>query len=253
MIWCLGMYSSASTWTFNVVQKIVGVLAPTRPVVPVFASDEIPPCDEGSATLVVKSHATKVDRAFGRRAEAMVISIRDPRDAIASLMRHNKTPFDLALRVTEASAATCARFVSRRRSILLRFEDRFFDDPATVDRIAALFPQELPRSDSQRIFEELRRDSVDEFIANLDTLATAETTFDAMTGQWDTYDPATGWHKHHAGRVAAIGRWRSDLSEAQAVTIQRHMQPWMERFGYLAATPRPGKVWFRVGRYEIVG
>ncbi len=252
MFCCLGMYASASTWTFNVVQQIAGALAPTRPVVPVFVGHAIPECDETAATLVVKTHGTDFARELSRRANAIIITIRDPRDAVASLVRHNKAPFDFALRVTEASAWACARSVSHRRSVLLKFEDRFFDDPRTVERIAAMFPGVLPKSESMRIFEALRRDAVDAFIANLETLATTERVFDEMTGQWDTYDGESGWHKHHAGRDAEVGRWRRELSDHQVLTIQRRMQPWMERFGYVPQTSRQGAYVLSVSQYGIV-
>ncbi|MGA3398912.1 MAG: hypothetical protein ABSC95_06805 [Acetobacteraceae bacterium] len=253
MFCCLGMYASASTWTFNVVQQIAGTVAPTRPVMPVFVADAIPKCDDNSATLVVKTHGTPAARELGRRARAIIITIRDPRDAVASLMRHNKAPFDFALRVTEVSAWACARFVSHRRSVLLKFEDRFFDDPGTVERIAATFPGTLSESECRRIFERLRRDAVDAFIANLETLATANSMFDEMTGQWDTYDGASGWHKHHAGRDAEVGRWRRELADQQVLTVERRLRPWMERFGYLPITSRRDAYVLSVGQYGIVG
>jgi hypothetical protein len=253
MFWCLGMYSSASTWAFNVVQQIAGSIAPAKPVLPAFVVDALPDCDEDSRTLVVKTHATTIAEELNRRAQAIIITIRDPRDAVASLMRHNKAPFDTALDVTAASAWTCAQFATHRRSALLKFEDRFFDDPGTIEHIAALFPGELPSSVSRRIFAQLRRDSVDAFIANLETLPTAECLFDGVTGQWDMYDEVTGWHKHHAGRNAEVGRWRRDLSDLQVLTIQRRLRPWMESFGYCPVTFRQNSYTLNVGRYGLVG
>jgi hypothetical protein len=254
MYWCLGMYSSASTWAFNVVQQIASAIDPTRPITPVFGHDALSGCDEASTTLVVKTHFTAMAQELARRAQGIVITIRDPRDAVASMIRHNKAPFDLALRVTEASAWTCARVAAHPRSALLCFEDRFFDDPQTVQRIASLFPGVLPDSDGQRIFERLCRGSVNAFIAGLDTVPTAECHFDELTGQWDAFDSATGWHKHHAGRNAEVGRWRRDLSDIQAMTIARRLRPWMQRFGYSATTSRPQPPYaLSVGRYEFVG
>jgi len=252
MFWCLGMYASASTWTFNLVQKVALSLAPTKPVIAVFVVDTLPDCDDDSGTLVVKTHGAPVARELGQRAKAIFITIRDPRDAVASLMRHNKAPFDLALNVTDAAAWTCAQFITHRRAVLLRFEDRFFDDPATVDRIAAMFPGALPKGDGKRIFTELHRDAVDAFIANLEALPTTETYLDSESGQWDTYDQVTGWHKHHAGRTAEVGRWRRDLTDLQIQAIQRRMQPCMERFGYLPTTSRPNSYRLRVSRYEVL-
>lgn len=254
MIWCLGMFSSASTWTFNVVQKVASCLMPTETLTTSFLdlNDAFPDHDETSETLVVKTHGTVIARELGRRAKAIVISIRDPRDAVASLMNHNNVPFDVALRMTEISAWTCARFVSHRKALLLKFEERFFEDPGTVERIAGMFPGALHKSDSRRIFEELRRDAVDRFISELETLPTTESHFHAVTGRHDTYDVATGWHKHHAGRTAEVGRWRHELSELHASTINRCMRPWMERFGYHPATPRRKPYVLSVGRFEVL-
>jgi hypothetical protein len=127
MFWCLGMFSSASTWTFNVVHKVALAFAPEQPPVPVFldVSDALPDCDGARGALIVKTHGTEIARELGRRAEAVIITIRDPRDAVVSLMRHHRVPFDIALRMTEVSARTCSHFRTHRRSALLRFEDRF--------------------------------------------------------------------------------------------------------------------------------
>jgi hypothetical protein len=137
--------------------------------------------------------------------------------------------------------------------VVLRFEDRFFEDPRTIERIAAMFPAELPHGAAMRIFDELQRDAVDAFIGNLEALPTTESGLDEVTGQWDTYDDVTGWHKHHAGRTAEVGRWRRELTDLQAQTIQNHMQHWMERFGYLPMAPRRGRYVLSVGQFGIAG
>ncbi len=154
--------------------------------------------------------------------------------------------------MTEVSAWTCAQFMTRRKSLLLRFEDRFFENSATVERIAAMFPETLAPVDSSRIFEELRRDAVDSFIANLEALPTTQSDFHSATGHSDTYDTATGWHKHHGGRTGEVGRWRRDLSDQQVSTIVRRMRLWMERFGYHPMTPRRRPYVLSVGRYEVL-
>jgi hypothetical protein len=206
----------------------------------------------GDGCLIVKTHGTVNARELGRRAEAIVVTIRDPRDAIVSLMRHNGVPFDIALRMTEVSALTCTPFMAHRRSVLLRFEDRFFDDPRTVQRVASLFPGVLPAGESLRIFDALRRDVVDAFIADLDGLPTAVSQFHDVTGQRDTYDAVSGWHKHHAGRTGEVGGWRRHLSDVQVRTIERRMRPWMESVGYDSIGSRGAAYGLSIGRYGVV-
>lgn len=251
MYWCLGMYASASTWTFNVVKHVAATLLPDKPVLSRFVADE-PPEEAAAHTIVVKTHATTAYEELARRATAIIVTIRDPRDAIASLLTHNKPPFDMALNVTEATAGMCGHFMSDPRAVALKFENRFFDDPATVAHIAARFPGALSDTDAARIFAALRRDAVDSFIADLETLPSATTEFDEVTGHWDTYDLLTGWHKHHAGRTAEIGRWRRELTSEQVTAIEQRLGGWMKRFGYAPAASRHETYALRIGRYGMV-
>jgi hypothetical protein len=167
-------------------------------------------------------------------------------------MAHNKAPFDLALRSTEATAFLCGRFAADPRAVVLRFEDRFYDDPLTIEMVAATFRRKLSDPDRDRIFSETRREAIDAFIANLEVLPAMESNFDALTGQQDTYDPVTGWHKHHAGRKAEIGRWQRELPAAQVAAIEQRLGPWMKRFGYRPITPEAPPYVLKTGRFEIM-
>ena len=119
-------------------QQIAASLSPASPPRSLCLDfdDPLPADGPAAATLIVKTHGTQVARDLGRQAQGIVITIRDPRDAVISLMTSNKLPFDIVLRMTEVSAMTCAPFARHPRAVLLRFEDRFFEDPATVDRVA---------------------------------------------------------------------------------------------------------------------
>jgi hypothetical protein len=251
MFWCLGMFSSASTWTFNVVRLVAASVSPEGPPSAVFLDfdDELPAGDR----LIVKTHGTKVARELGRRAEGIVITLRDPRDAVVSLMQSNKLPFEIALRMTEVSGWTCVPFMKHPRAVVFRFEDRFFEDPATVGQIAALFPGVLPGDESARIFAALGRDAVDAFIADMDAQPTTRTAFNPVTGQHDVVNVATGWHRHHGGRSGEVGRWRRALTEAQLQAIEQRMRPWMERVGYDSPASRGAAYRLSIGRYGVVG
>ena len=233
MFWCLGMFSSASTWTFNVMRQIAMALSPDGAPRAQFLDfdDPLPSFDEAPGIVIVKTHGSGVARELGRRAEGIVITLRDPRDAVVSLMQSNKLPFDIALRMTEVSAWTCIPFMKHPRSVLFRFEDRFFEDPATIGRVAALFPGMLPQNEHVRIFAALRRDAVDAFIADRERNPTTQSAFNAVTGRQDIVNVVTGWHKHHAGRKGEVGRWHRDLSDIQMRAIEHRMRPWMERVG----------------------
>ena len=251
MYWCLGTYGSASTWTFNVVQKLAAVLAPDRPVVPHFVNDSLDELDRSAGTLVVKSHATTAAEELARRARAIIITIRDPRDSLASLMAHNKVPLDIALNVISASAQLCAHYAQHERALLLRFDERFFDDPATIRKLASVFDAPLPDADLQRIFAETRREEIEKYIAGMDQRPTVTTYFNEIISAEDTLDDVTGWHKHHAGRKGEDGRWRRELSAPEVAAIEQRLRQWMVRFGYPPQTSEPPPYILSVGRFEI--
>ncbi len=243
MHWCLGMYGSASTWTFYVVQKLAAVLVPERPVVTRFL-EHVADVEAEGATLIVKTHVASVHEQIAAHAKAIIITMRDPRDSLASMMVPQKIEYELALKLVEATAAMCLLYAHDPRTIALRFEDRFYDGPATIDRLAATFGRPLARADRDRIFAETRREAVERLIAGIDTLPTAARL---PTRQDDQHDLVTGWHKHHAGRTGEIGRWRRELTESQAAAIEAKLREWMRYFGYKAHTPGPLPYALRVG------
>jgi hypothetical protein len=135
--------------------------------------------------------------------------------------------------------------------LLLRFSDRFFDDPATIERLAATFGGTLSEPDRDSIFAETRREEIEHFIANMEALPTATTYFNELSGHDDTVDEITGWHKHHAGRKGEDGRWRRELSPSQVTAIELRLWKWMEKFGYPPETPPPPPYVLTPGRFEL--
>ena len=101
LIWCLGMYASASTWLFNVVRQI-HLARGDNDVQSHFVAGRanFGSINRLTATNLVKSHeindeATVIDLAAD--ADRIFVSVRDPRDAVASLMKYHGHEFDEAL------------------------------------------------------------------------------------------------------------------------------------------------------------
>jgi hypothetical protein len=231
MHWCLGIRGSGSTWVFNVVRKVALVLAPDRPILGpyVVRHVDLPELDDTAHLVIVKSHETDqaAAAALNDHAEAIWISIRDPRDCVASWVQYHDVPFEMALQSVKRDALFCARFTTHPRARLLRYEAGFTDEPATLDRIAAGFGGALTTSDRERIFAETRRPAIDAFIEQLDKLPTA-----VRPGPNDLVDIVTQWHSHHAHRTGEIGRWRHVLTQPQAAAIELQFEDWMGVFGY---------------------
>ncbi len=230
MYWCLGMQASASTWIYNVALDVARVLFPEQPVKGFFIAYQggLRQLEGCTALPVLKSHG--VDHATGaglsQTVRAILVSVRDPRDSVASLMRYHNKPFREALQEVEYAAMTCARFASDKRATTLRYETGFTEDRATIDKIAAIFEKPLNPSLREEMFQKSRREAIEKLISNLEDRPTAKRAGD------DVYDAERQWHKLHANRTGAVGKWRSILTERQVARIELRLQNWMADFGY---------------------
>ncbi|HEY6434293.1 MAG TPA: hypothetical protein VIZ17_20150 [Acetobacteraceae bacterium] len=239
MQWYLGMQASASTWIYNAALKIAPILAPDRPATGRFVAyhGKLAFLDEPNLLHIVKSHGVDAATADGlaRHATSILISVRDPRDAVASLMLYHSQDFKHALTEVERAAYTCAQFMGDSRTSLLRYETRFTETPDTIDLIARAFHRPLPHEARDQIFNDSRRENVEKLINKLEQLPTARRAGD------DLYDSETQWHKLHAGRTGEIGKWRHALNDAQIARIEARLFDWMQKFEY-APTRTPGLI-----------
>lgn len=249
--WCAGMFASGSTWAYNVMRGIAACLHPRHPVKGRFVNviGDLDGLDDPAFVHVVKSHDTAAEVAaeLSRQATRLVVTIRDPRDAVTSLMLYQRYPFDLALTTIAKSAKFVGGLASDSRALLLRYEAGFIDTAATLDAMAAWFGGTLLAAERDRLFAEHSRAAVEGWIATLDALPQAQR--DARSG--DIFDPETQWHRHHAGRTGEVGRWRRMLTQWQVAAVEQEMQDWMVQFGYPPAVVfNPGYT-LRVGTFSL--
>ena len=230
-VWCLGIRSSGSTWVYNVVRKVAEVLLPGKPILGpyIVRAPDVPPLDDPSRLVIAKSHETDVAAAtaLAGNAHAIWISIRDPRDCVASLMQYHHLEFETALRHIASDATFCTQFTTHPRAHVLRYEAGFVDAIVTIDQIAGSLGGSLTASDRNRIFAETRRQAIEAFIRDLDKLPRA-----LRPAPDDLVDPVTKWHNHHAERTGEVGRWRHALTPEQVVKIERRLGDWMNAVGY---------------------
>ena len=230
--WCVGMYSSGSTWIFNAVQLVGDVLYPNDPHVSVYAetADQFPPGWRDGGRVIIKSHhADDVATALLiRHANPIWVSVRDPRDCVASAWTYIFKDFDAALEGVARSALHCGQLLLHENSVLLRYEDRFIDHPSTLDRFASTLSGVLSSNAREALFRKTRRSAIEAMIQNLDP---AETVPDGFAD--NRVHMKTQWHTHHINRTGEVGRWRTTLSPKQADEVQRRLGSWMQKFGYL--------------------
>ncbi|MCB5943431.1 hypothetical protein [Acidocella sp. KAb 2-4] len=232
VVWCLGMYASGSTWTFNMAREVARQLHPGEQAEGVFAESLWQVLRLPAGMTMVKTHHLPRPAAalLGARAGLILLTLRDPRDAVTSLMQHMGRDFSRALREAEASAQFCARYAADPRSLVLRYEDGFIDTPETIDRLAERLGGALPIAARDDLFAQSRREAIE---AKISKLAASPTATRSPKTPADLMDLDTQWHLHHAGRTGESGRWRRMLQPEAVSKVERQLGGFMRRFGYL--------------------
>jgi hypothetical protein len=226
------MYASGSTWLFNTTREVARAVAPERPVTACYAESlkMLKPVKTGSGIKIVKTHHLPLPAShyMNRHATDILLTVRDPRDAVLSLTGHMGETLGTAMDLVEGSAMFCQLHAGDARSRVLKYEDGFVDDPGTLDMLARLFGGSLDAAAREALFAGSRRAAIEAKIAKLEALPT---TF-INTKSGDVVDLDTQWHRHHANRTGEVGRWRRLLAPEAARRIEQRLGGWMRDFGY---------------------
>lgn len=230
VFWCQGMFASGSTWLYNVALAVACDLDPRARVEGrfVFSKADAAGLDGGGVHHIVKAHQAKQGvEAIAAGADAIIVTLRDPRDAVVSLMQYQGFSFNRALLNVRNAAEACLYLGMQPQAVVLHYETGFVDDPATIDGVARHMGGAISPQRRDEIFQATRRPNLEAFIARIEARPSAIVDRDG-----DVYDLATHWHKHHAGRTGETGRWRRLLYPAQVGGIETSLADWMETFGY---------------------
>jgi len=153
-------------------------------------------------------------------ARLIVITIRDPRDAVTSLIRSKAAGFRLALASVEETFQLCASMAARPNAYVMSYETRFFDDAATIRALARQLGYDVPENVMDGIFEMLTRKEVEKYIATLPRRPRMKMNPETK----DFYDPKTHWHTHHAGRTGESGGFQDCLTAAQIKEVEQRLK-----------------------------
>jgi hypothetical protein len=181
VVWCQGMFASGSTWLYNVALAIAAGSEPRCEVQGrfVFNITDLAGLDEPGIRRIVKAHQARggVER-FAARAVAILVTLRDPRDAVASLMQYQNFSFFRALLNVRYAAEACLMLGSHPRAVTLHYESGFIDTLETIDGMARHRDNSISRERREKIFRHTRRPAVEAFIAQLEKRPTTITDRD---------------------------------------------------------------------------
>ena len=233
LIVTIGLHGSASTWVYNIVRELMIARHGPDEVVAMFAQDVAELLeDRGLAArhIVCKTHHggpqwEEFDRAC---RPTVLLSVRDPRDATVSMSCRFGVDLKQAALII---APDCARAIECADAghQVLRYEDRFFDDPATVAIIASLICAEASAAVQGRIFESYRTAAVRAFAADLDALPAER----RAGGDELPHDRVPQIHRTQIGD-GRVGKWRDLLPAAWQPSFTALFAPFLARFGYSA-------------------
>lgn len=230
IVLCAGQYGSASTWLFNAIHALMVAHAGEAGVHRQFAdrAEGLPARPDRHRLLLVKAHEPGPGLRWlaARGNGRVVLPIRDPRDAAASVIGRFGFDYPLVSGRVERCSAALPLLPLDLPCLVLRYEDGFTQDPRTIGRIARFLGLPAPRGLAARIFEALTPKAVRGQIARL-----AKAGVFGPNPTSDRHDPATHWHPGHVGD-GRPGKFSRVLTPGQVGDILRRTRSFQQAFGY---------------------
>lgn len=242
IILCAGLKSSGSTWLYNAVIQLMKASARAsgdpRQIKPLYAEDvkAFPPAAKRGDCLIVKTHIPSPALQFLVRFTGgpVFITVREPRDAIASLMQRFDHKFDVCLEEVSAGATAILELANSGRFLPLRYESNFTAKRGTLSKIASHLKVAINSDEREKIRLNLMPENVARKIDALKRRGVFGRKHDP-----NRFDPVTQWHPGHMGD-GRIGKYNEILSLPQQRAVLKRLREYCRTFGYpslLASTP----------------
>lgn len=230
LIATIGMHASASTWVFNVVRELMIASAGDDQVITLYA-DKLEQVPDASVRIgkhvVIKSHqgSAELDSWLAAEQAPVFLSIRDPRDACISMSQRFKAPLNHTI-VWIANDCNRLSRLATRGHLLLRYEDRFFEDISTIEKIGNVIGLNVSSQVADAIFARYRTEAVRSFAQSLAGLPPERLQ---MVGAFPM-DRVTQILAPHIGD-GRDGKWY-DLPLRSQIELTQYFGPFLDRFGY---------------------
>jgi hypothetical protein len=226
----VGLHGSASTWVFNIVRELMIAAFGADRVLAAYADKPADVPDEALGAdkfLVLKSHqgSEELDAWLAAQSAPIVLSVRDPRDACLSMVQRFNARLGHAVHWLARDCNRLARLAARAH-LLLRYEDRFFDQPAAVTQLAGVISLNPNPADIMPLFTRYQTESVRAFARSMEDLPPAR----IVAASHSVVDRVTQIHGTHIGDTRS-GKWR-DLPAPVQAELTRVFSPFLDSFGY---------------------
>ncbi len=235
---CSGLKRSASTWSYNVCRELFQrTLDPAKVTfVATYAGDTDKMLEELARethggkprVALIKAHDLGPATLTGIRAGRIrnVYTVRDPRDALASMIRFwpptPDNPFETYLGNFQRWLMQGETLMRSGTSLVIRYEDMMDDSAACIEAVARYL--KLPER-KQLIARVDAATSVESHRKIIDRIEEQAEDPDAA------FDPTRQLHRRHIDS-GEVGRWRRDLSQEQRRRAVVAFLPWLVSMGY---------------------
>ncbi|CAB3782112.1 sulfotransferase domain-containing protein [Pararobbsia alpina] len=225
----VGVEGSASTWVDNVVKSLLK-LNGSEEVTAGYVSEMKTAAQNHQRRVenaILKSHQPKNDFLFMMDVGAAksILTIRDPRDSVVSLMQRFDRPFENCLRDV-ARSLSYLDDVDFKNVLLLRYEDRFFEKIETVGLIAEYLGTAASGEQIGEIFERYSAAAVRGLLSQLSDLPIQELDVGEHVAH-----RGTGFFARHI-IDSRSGRYREVLTLGQIHQIESVIGHAYDRYGY---------------------
>jgi hypothetical protein len=234
IVLCAGLKSSGSTWLYNAVIQLMQASARAsgerRRIRPFYAEDVkgFPLGVRQGDRLIVKTHIPSPALRFLVRFTGgpVFITVREPRDAIASLMQRFDHKFDVCLDEVSAGATAILELAKSGRRLLLRYENNFPAQRSALSKIARHLKAAADPQTLEKIHVNLAPENVSRKIETFRRRGVFGRKSDP-----NRFDPLTQWHPGHVGD-GRIGKYGEILSVAQQRAVLKRLREYCLAFGY---------------------
>jgi Sulfotransferase domain len=215
----IGLHGSASTWVFNIVRELL-IAAKGEPEISCVYTEELGDLplrlSQTNQYLLIKSHhgTQELDAWLNSVQPNIFLSVRDPRDASISMAQRFNAPLEAAVGWL---VQDCRRMMKLGdRYPVLRYEDRFFESPTTVEQLSKALNLTLSSKLIEPLFHRYSTAAMRSLAQNL--------TDKSM-------DITTQIHRNHIGDTRS-GKWR-ELPGHLGTELTHQFRPFLDQFGYM--------------------
>jgi Sulfotransferase domain len=233
----MGVLRSGSTWAYNVCQQFGRLLAARRrqpfgTAYMIHSELEMFLNTEGvnlRGPTVIKAHTigqTALNWITTGKAK-VVCTYRDPRDCVVSMM----TFFGSDLAATSQQIAESFDYLKfyqqAGNTLFIRYEEMMANPLGQIEQIGRHLQVDVDRETLRKIEHATNLQNSKLICEDLKQRPEEK----VLRSGTHRVDPVTGLHDNHIFN-AKIGRWKDELSDAQAESLTKFFHPWLVALGY---------------------